>query len=184
MALNPLVQAFLDQTSGANTPAFPGGRYVNRGLTALGERYNPNPNKPKEPDPLVANPNTRLYVNPGSGVGSQLGLSSVSGPEELRKYVQQVAAKYGWNTPEQLNAWYNLIQHESGWNPNAQNPTSTAYGLGQFLDSTWAGVGAQKTSDPLGQIEAMAKYIQNRYNNPYGAWGFWQNPTSGPSHWY
>ena len=34
-----------------------------------------------------------------------------------------------------------LWNAESGWNPDAQNPTSTAYGIAQFLDSTWAGTG-------------------------------------------
>lgn len=30
-----------------------------------------------------------------------------------------------------------IIACESGWDPNAKNPKSTAYGYGQFLDSTW-----------------------------------------------
>lgn len=31
-----------------------------------------------------------------------------------------------------------VIGRESGGNPNAQNPRSSAFGLGQFIDSTWA----------------------------------------------
>lgn len=34
-----------------------------------------------------------------------------------------------------------IIQNESGWDNTAQNPTSTAYGYGQFLNSTWETVG-------------------------------------------
>jgi soluble lytic murein transglycosylase-like protein len=30
-----------------------------------------------------------------------------------------------------------IIGAESGGNPNATNPTSSASGLGQFIDSTW-----------------------------------------------
>ena len=30
-----------------------------------------------------------------------------------------------------------IIQCESGWDYTAQNPNSTAYGAGQFLDGTW-----------------------------------------------
>lgn len=33
-----------------------------------------------------------------------------------------------------------IIQIESGGNPNAKNPKSSATGLGQFIDSTWLGV--------------------------------------------
>jgi hypothetical protein len=64
---------------------------------------------------------------------------------------------------------------ESGWNPNAQNPTSTAYGIPQFLDSTWAGTGIAKTSDGYRQIDAGLIYINNRYGSPCGAWAHSQS---------
>jgi hypothetical protein len=59
---------------------------------------------------------------------------------------------------------------ESRWNPNAQNPSSTAYGIPQFLDSTWAGTGIAKTSDGYRQIDAGLVYIDSRYGSPCGAW--------------
>jgi hypothetical protein len=74
-----------------------------------------------------------------------------------------------------------LVSHESGWNPTAQNPSSTAYGLFQFLDSTWKGTGFSKSSDPNVQIEAGLKYIESRYGNPQKAWDFWQRQSP---HWY
>ncbi len=64
---------------------------------------------------------------------------------------------------------------ESGWNPNAQNPSSTAYGIPQFLDSTWAGTGIAKTSDGYRQIDAGLIYIDSRYGSPCGAWGHSQS---------
>jgi len=64
----------------------------------------------------------------------------------------------------------NLWGKESGWNPNAQNPSSTAYGIPQFLDSTWAGTGIAKTSDGYRQIDAGLIYINGRYGSPCGAW--------------
>lgn len=36
------------------------------------------------------------------------------------------------------NLAYAIIKCESGWDSTAQNPSSTAYGLGQFTDGTWA----------------------------------------------
>jgi hypothetical protein len=68
---------------------------------------------------------------------------------------------------------------ESGWNPDAQNPTSTAYGIPQFLDSTWAGTGIAKTSDGYRQIDAGLIYINNRYGSPCAAWGH-----SQANNWY
>lgn len=38
-------------------------------------------------------------------------------------------------------AWGPIIRCESGGNPHAQNPSSTASGLFQFLDSTWLAFG-------------------------------------------
>src|SRR5215217_6284170 len=75
----------------------------------------------------------------------------------------------------QFSCLENLWGKESGWNPNAQNPSSTAYGIPQFLDSTWAGTGIAKTSDGYRQIDAGLIYINSRYGSPCGAWGHSQS---------
>jgi SLT domain-containing protein len=72
-----------------------------------------------------------------------------------------------------------ILSHESSFSSTAQNPSSTAYGLFQFLDSTWATVGATKTSDPYLQCVAGLKYIKQRYGDPDKAWAFWAQ-----HHWY
>jgi len=59
-----------------------------------------------------------------------------------------------------------LIWRESKWKPEAQNPHSTAYGLGQFLNSTWKTVDCVKTSDPYKQIDCTIKYVKARYKHP------------------
>jgi hypothetical protein len=69
----------------------------------------------------------------------------------------------------------NLWGKESKWNPNAQNPNSTAYGIPQFLDSTWAGTGIAKTSDGYRQIDAGLIYIEQAYGSPCAAWGHSQS---------
>jgi hypothetical protein len=73
----------------------------------------------------------------------------------------------------------NLWGKESGWDPNAQNPSSTAYGIPQFLDSTWAGTGIAKTSDGYRQIDAGLIYIDERYGSACGAWAH-----SQANNWY
>lgn len=65
-----------------------------------------------------------------------------------------------------------IITKESNWNPTAQNPTSTAYGLAQFLNSTWATVDCEKTSDPYTQIDCAIEYINGRYGTSERAWEF------------
>jgi phage-related protein len=105
-----------------------------------------------------------------SGAGANIGQNVALG--------KIMATSYGW-TGAQWDALYTLWQHESGWSNTAQNPTSTAYGIAQFLNSTWASVGAAKTSDPAGQIAAGLKYIAQSYGSPANAWSFWQG-----HHWY
>lgn len=89
---------------------------------------------------------------------------------DIRGLGQKLAESRGW-TGAQWDAYDQLVMKESGWNPNAQNPTSTAYGIGQFLDSTWKGYGA-KTSDPKLQIGYMLDYITQRYGDPQKALQF------------
>ena len=99
-----------------------------------------------------------------------------------RQMGKQMAARVGW-TGSEWNALEQLWTAESQWNHLAQNPTSTAYGIPQFLDSTWATVGGTKTSDPKKQIQYGIKYIQQRpdYGVPSKAWALW---NSRSPHWY
>lgn len=126
------------------------------------------------------NPNAAYYGSPageaGSGVfggriGSGLNLGSGGSPQANFAIAQKVAKQFGWGAGD-INAWYTLGMKESGWRANAQNPTSTAYGIGQFLDSTWSGYGIAKTSDPGQQVLAMARYIKARYGSPSRALAF------------
>lgn len=77
----------------------------------------------------------------------------------------------GWADNPKL---YTLLQHESyGGNPIAKNPSSTAYGMFQFLDATWDDVGGQRTSDPYKQAVYGFRYIKQRYGSLENAWNFW-----------
>lgn len=113
-------------------------------------------------------------------IGDFFGLDNNVPNSFIVPMMKEMAASVGW-TGRQWDALQKLVNAESGFNPNAQNPTSSAYGLFQFLDSTWAGTGVSKTSDPVQQIIAGFRYIQSRYGNPLNAWNFW---NSNSPHWY
>jgi hypothetical protein len=92
--------------------------------------------------------------------------SSVSGNAALVKGMAQL---FGWQGAE-WDALYKLVMRESGFRNTAQNPTSTAYGMFQFLDSTWGSYGP-KTSNPTDQARYGLQYIKQRYGDPLAAWG-------------
>jgi hypothetical protein len=117
----------------------------------------------------------QLESLPATGGGN--APANVSGNAALGRLI---AAQHGF-TGAQWNSLYNLWQGESGWNNNAQNPTSTAYGIAQFLNSTWGGTGIAKTSNPASQIEAGLRYIQGAYGTPANAYSKW---LSRSPHWY
>jgi phage-related protein len=108
----------------------------------------------------------------GQDTGGIAGGPGGGAPAANAALGKRLAAAYGWGSGAQWNALNALVMSESGWNNNAQNPTSTAYGIGQFLNSTWAGVGATKTSNPTAQIQAMLRYIKQRYGSATAAWSF------------
>ena len=70
---------------------------------------------------------------------------------EIKMYAYQVVTEK-WGV-EQWKYYNDLISRESGWNTNAQNPTSTAFGLHQFLNGTWQGGECIKTTDYKVQID-------------------------------
>jgi hypothetical protein len=134
-------------------------------------------------------PGAKVNVS-NTGLKSQYGnyTSAAAVPKsQLQKQAQQMAAAQGW-TGAEWNALSDLVQRESGWNPNAQNPHSTANGLGQFLDSTWKSTGYQKSSDPTIQLKALFRYVQQRYGSPTKALQFWlsRKPINGRDvgNWY
>lgn len=117
----------------------------------------------------------------GGGGGGGGGVASGANNRANQAIGKRLAAQWGWSGKEwtDLN---NLVMHESGWNNYAQNPTSTAFGIGQFLDSTWAGTGYKKTYDATTQIIAMLNYIKGRYGDPAKAWsGYFGGNLGGPT---
>jgi len=73
----------------------------------------------------------------------------------------------------------NLWDHESGWNPHAENPYSGAYGIPQALPgSKMASAGEDWRTNPRTQIIWGLDYIAGRYGTPCDAWAFFQANNS------
>lgn len=95
-----------------------------------------------------------------------------------------IAAKRA-KLPIEQEAMKGLILREHGWDtPSrfAQNRNSTAYGLGQFLNGTWKGVGIKKTSCAVCQIEGIYYYCKNRkeYGSVSRAVAKWDSRARNP----
>jgi len=103
------------------------------------------------------------------GAGDAFGDPGRSSYPSNEAMVHAAARHVGWG--DEWSSLYQLVMSESGFNNTAQNPTSTAYGMFQFLDPTWAPYG-RKTSNPRLQTKYGLQYIRDRYMDPNAAWAF------------
>jgi len=68
-------------------------------------------------------------------------------------------------------------QMESGLNPSARNPSSSAGGLYQFIDSTWGQYGRGDKLDPAANADAAGRYLADVKSHLQGVLG--RDPTPG-----
>jgi hypothetical protein len=112
---------------------------------------------------------------------TQVSFQPAGDKSQLGAYAQSLFQQFGFK-PEDYPALVWLWNKESGdpsagsnvvtWDPLAQNPNSTAFGIAQFLNGTWQGTGIAKTANPQQQIMAGLTYIKGRYGNPRNALNF------------
>lgn len=80
----------------------------------------------------------------------------------------------GWSL-DQMSCLDSLWTKESGWNHQAQNPSSGAYGIPQALPGDkMATHGDDWRTNPATQIRWGLDYLDNRYGSPCAAWQFSQ----------
>jgi hypothetical protein len=103
-------------------------------------------------------------LSSGGGLGGGGAGGSISSGSAVN-LGRVMAAAYGW-TGAQFDALNKLFTRESGWNANAVNPSSGAYGIPQAL-----GHGHPfNLGDAGAQIAWGLNYILGRYGNPINAW--------------
>lgn len=119
-----------------------------------------------ESDPLYA----VLNPPPPAPVDSAVHGPAVPGLSALQQRAARLAQKYGWGN-DQVAALVELWNRESGWNPSADNPTSSAYGIPQALTELH-GLGSSYMNNPMAQIKWGLRYINQRYGSPQAALNF------------
>jgi hypothetical protein len=110
----------------------------------------------------------------------------VAVPVEVKKLtaLEKVSAKEfskALLTKKQYRCFTRLVGKESAWNFKAANPTSTAKGIGQLLDSTYRNLGMKHSNHEVAQTVATLAYIGRKYGSggPCAAWDFWKK-----NNWY
>ena len=79
-------------------------------------------------------------------------------------------------TKRQADCLLWIFNKESHINSKAKNPTSTARGVGQLLESTYKNIGLKHSADPIAQVVASIAYISRHYGSDgaCAAKAFWQ----------
>jgi hypothetical protein len=72
-----------------------------------------------------------------------------------------------------------IFSRESGWRPNAANPSGKYYGLGQTNLSKLSSACPNWQSDPICQIGLFNSYAVGRYGSWAAAYDFWTE-----NHWW
>ena len=95
--------------------------------------------------------------------------------EDPRQIAQALLSEFGFGQ-DQFSCLDSLYSSESGWRINADNPSSSAYGIPQALPgSKMASAGPDWETNPVTQIRWGLGYIEDRYGSPCGAWGHSQS---------
>lgn len=83
-------------------------------------------------------------------------------------YVQRAAANYP-GVPNLAAVATAVMNHESGGNPGAKNPNSSACGLFQLINATQSTLGVSDCTDPTQNADAGVGLLAQYYNQ-YGNW--------------
>ena len=92
-----------------------------------------------------------------------------------REIARALLPEFGYSS-DQMSCLEPLWAGESGWRVNADNPSSSAYGIPQALPgSKMASAGPDWATSAETQIRWGLGYISDRYGSPCSAWGFKQS---------
>jgi hypothetical protein len=91
-----------------------------------------------------------------------------------RTIARALLPRFGFSADE-FSCLDALYVSESNWDPHADNPTSSAYGIPQALTGgTHDNLPEDYMTNPVSQIEWGLEYIKSSYGSPCAAWDFKQ----------
>ena len=103
--------------------------------------------------------------------GNAVTVTEDASDDDPREIAQALLGEFGFSQSE-FGCLDSLWTRESGWSVNADNPTSSAYGIPQALPGEkMSSAGSDWATNPATQIRWGLGYIQDRYGSPCGAWG-------------
>ncbi|MFI7063946.1 hypothetical protein ACIBL3_23370 [Kribbella sp. NPDC050124] len=92
-----------------------------------------------------------------------------------KEVARNLLSDHGWSD-SQFSCLEKLWNKESRWQVDADNPTSSAYGIPQALPGNrMAAYGSDWRTNPITQIKWGLDYIDNRYGSPCSAWAHSQS---------
>ena len=101
--------------------------------------------------------------------------------QDPRSVARSMLGTFGWSD-SQWGCLEQLWTGESGWNYQAANASSDAYGIPQALPGSKMGtVAADYRTNPVTQITWGMQYVKASYGSPCAALGSW---NSRSPHWY
>ncbi len=125
---------------------------------------------------VISRDDRRPEADPAKAAGlDESGPAALTDERKLsesdpRDIARALLGEFGFSA-DQFGCLDSLWTRESGWRWNADNPSSSAYGIPQSLPgSKMASAGADWKTNPATQIRWGLGYIQNRYGSPCGAW--------------
>jgi hypothetical protein len=134
-----------------------------------------------EREPVVSRSDTRDRPDPAKAAalradaGGAMTRTEDLSESDPRDIARALLAEFGFG-PEQFGCLDSLYSRESGWRVDADNPSSSAYGIPQALPgSKMASAGADWATNPVTQIRWGLGYIEDRYGSPCGAWAHSQS---------
>lgn len=116
---------------------------------------------------LAQQPTQKTITNPAPAQKTITEVSDTSSPQGA---FNALANEYHLSDSDK-DKWGFIISKESGWNPQAQNP-SGAFGLGQALPAGKISPYGDINS-PTAQLKWMYSYMNSRYGGISGAYAFW-----------
>ena len=114
-------------------------------------------------DPLVEFKYDINDIMPSDTLNAWMGRGAKTITPQVQGYINMVNESLMANEAQDLQRFaIKVLGFESGgFNPKAKNPLSSAYGIGQMTDETWAIYGRGDRNDPKAQIDAAIRFMKD-----------------------